>query len=298
MLTEENTPVETIVAAPKKILNYRANEDSIVDFFRQGEVFNFENESYVSLGSFKPSLFGGGGEPKTDIFVRAQNVNTNEIRNITISYKMGNADFIQNKMSKEQAETILGENYLDIIQHAATELKIGSRVFRDIKKETFVLGYRVDIVNKPGSGYYKLVLPYDVLHRIYSGLGLPDLYVNCMVNGEIIPNSGVADYMLIGDKPFYNAQDVADALESMQAYLARKPFVYVAFKALNFQEKKYVENRVEWDGDRPLAFTVNWDIDTEGNLVSNGINLNNIYLNKGNHVGRAFKELYIQNINK
>ena len=83
---------------------------------------------------------------------------------------------------------------------------------------------------------------------------------NASVCGNIIPDSGVANYILM-DESVKTAQEVIDKMIPIQEYVRNHPEIYFACKALNyrtFEEK--------WDGNRPLSVQVDWSAEN-GKLV-------------------------------
>ena len=82
-----------------------------------------------------------------------------------------------------------------------------------------------------------------------------------MVNGRIVRNSGVADYILISDS-VNSAQDVINQMESIWEYIEKHPYIYFACKALNYRTYK-----AKYDGNRPLAVQVAWRVE-DGKLCS------------------------------
>ena len=75
-----------------------------------------------------------------------------------------------------------------------------------------------------------------------------------MVNGNRIPESGVANCILIDDD-YESVDDMISQIVKMDEYLEGHQKIYFACKALNYRslDKKY-------DGNRPLSVYVKWDI--------------------------------------
>lgn len=112
---------------------------------------------------------------------------------------------------------------------------------------------------------------------------------NAMVRGRIIPNSGVADYILISDS-VNSAQDVIEQMIPIKEYVKQYPHIYFACKALNYRTfaQKY-------DGNRPLAVQVEWYIEN-GKLVSNLIFDKPLEMNGTEMANRLFKCMKILEI--
>lgn len=76
---------------------------------------------------------------------------------------------------------------------------------------------------------------------------------NAKVCGQVIENSGVANYILM-DEDVHSAQNVIDKMIPIKEYVKIHPDIYFACKALNY--RTFAE---KWDGDRPLSVQVFWD---------------------------------------
>lgn len=113
-------------------------------------------------------------------------------------------------------------------------------------------------MNKPSgdlSGQIKLNI--SQVYDVYSGRNLPDEKRNAYVNGRIIPESGVAEYILITDS-VNSAQEIIDNMIPISDYVQTNPNIYFACKALNY--RTFAE---KYDGNRPLAVQVDWNIKNE-----------------------------------
>ncbi len=130
----------------------------------------------------------------------------------------------------------------------------------------------------------RLNLTKDQLIDIYSGINLVHEKRNAMINGEIIPNSGVANYMLVGDILNLSAQEVINKLISIEEYVKAGPELFFTFKALNYRS---FAKKIE--GNRSLAVQVIWSIEN-GNLKSD-INFENPLEIKGNELRDRLLEL-------
>ncbi|WP_370751339.1 hypothetical protein [Eubacterium sp.] len=87
---------------------------------------------------------------------------------------------------------------------------------------------------------------------VYAGSNLAEDKRDAMVNGKVIKNSGVANYLLM-DENINSVQDIIDKMIPIKDYVKMHPDIYFACKALNYRSfaKK-------WDGNRPLSVQVNW----------------------------------------
>lgn len=261
-------PNNVIIEKRKINSTFIDHEADIRSLFKVGEDINFEGRDYKILGSFKPHT-DTGGEPKTDIFVKIAD-STGNHKAIKITYKKSNAEFLENKANEDRAKLILGDNYKSIIEDAAANLQISAREFHNEDKASYVLGYRLDIMSVPAAGYHPADLDSEKLKEIYSGVSIEEGKRNAIVDSERVKDSGVADYIVIGDK-FQNAQDVVNSMVNIDDYVETNPKVYIAFKAIN-----YFANDDKWDGNRPLALMVNWSKDVDGKLKGE-LSHNNVY---------------------
>ncbi|WP_313528019.1 hypothetical protein [Anaerotignum sp.] len=263
-------------------------ERNIANLFQLGTCFTLDSITYSVVKVGKPTC--KKGEPKTDIYVLAKSDALVE-REIKISFKKENADFIENKTNAERAEALFGFNWSQIIQAATASIKPAfenKKLIYKVKggkteEGAMTLGWKYELLNKTGgelSGVVKLTR--DQIIDVYAGTHLPDDKRNAMVNGSVIQDSGIANYILINDS-VATAQDVIDNLYSIDEYVDKYPTVYFACKALNY--RTYHD---KYDGDRPLSVYVDWTVEN-GKLKSNLV-FNNPLNIKGTQVADKLKE--------
>ena len=213
------------------------------------------------------------GEPKTDIFIRAARVgNTNKIKDFKISYKKTNADFLENKMNASRAEGIFGLQWAQVLIRATTGIQNKfldkPRIYLEKHKRTeagaITLGWKFELLNC-ASGDLSGEIKLDDAQKIdiYSGRRLPAEKRNAYVDGAVIENSGVADYILNIDC-FGSAQDAIDHLVRIDDF-APKQHIFFACKALNYRT---LHIPPKCDSNRPLAVQVEWFINRVGKLDS------------------------------
>lgn len=247
---------------------YAQSENKIVQLFAPGTKFNYKGKEYTSVMSAKPLVANGKGEGKTDIYILATD-SSNSYQEIKISYKQKNADSYENWVSPDRAKAILGDKWKNVMHESISENKnnfISS--FNDSmganwihKSDSYVLGYAVDIRSQPRKLSSKLDLSHSQKKEIYSGSGLPKEKRNCSVEGRIIPNSGVANHILIADK-VGSAQEAIDSMQSMDEYVkTHKVELYLAYKTVNVHKSK------GWDASkRPLAVMMNYYRKDDGKI--------------------------------
>lgn len=237
---------------------FTQSEKRILSLFEVGSHFIFHQQSYTIILSGKP--MSNKGEPKTDIYVLAKSDADN--LELKISFKKKNADFLENKITDKRAEQILGQNRVKIIQQATTSIKEKFKSHKLIYKNksgrtnkgAITLGWKFEFLNvKSGELSDKIDLTREQVIEVYAGKNLDKDKRDAKVNGETIENSGVANYILVEDRPINTLQEAIDALNTIEEYVAYNPNVYFACKALNYRslDQKY-------DGNRPLSVQVDW----------------------------------------
>ncbi|WP_115437565.1 hypothetical protein [Neisseria polysaccharea] len=267
-------------------------ERDVQSYFEIGQVVRFNGQSWCVQTVGKPTC--GNGEPKTDIYILLKSESSEEIREIKISYKKSNADFVENKIKADRAEIIFGNNWAEIIQSSTTNIRRKfldkNLIFKKSKGRTdngsITLGWKFELVNKlNGELSDKVDLTTEQLLDIYVGNNLDEEKKNASVNGVIIPNSGVANYILIGDE-FSSTEEILDKIVSLDEYVRNNPNIYFACKALNYRsfEDKF-------DGDRPLAVQVKWEV-VNGKLTHELI-FDKPFQCNGNKVAKQLKQCLI-----
>lgn len=240
-------------------------ERRILAFMAEGTEFVFQEKKYRVILSGKPTCHKG--EPKTDIYILAESASDRV--EIKISYKKENADFIENKMSAERAEQLFGEDWANIIEQSTTAISsrfeermlIYKNKFKRTEKGAITLGWKFELLNKnSGDLSGKMLLTEEQVIDVYAGGNLSDDKRNAMVAGQVVENSGVANYILM-DEDVHSAQDVIDKMVPIEKYVQMHPDIFFACKALNY--RTFAE---KWDGDRPLSVQVYWNAD-ENRLV-------------------------------
>lgn len=232
-------------------------ERRILAFMSVGTEFVFEDKEYKVILSGKPTC--QKGEPKTDIYILAESV-TDKVE-IKISYKKENADFIENKMGSERAEQLFGDVWPEVIEQSTTAIRdrfaermlIYKNKAGRVEKGSITIGWKFELLNKSGGDLSgKMLLTDDQVVDVYAGSNLSDDKRNATVNGKVIENSGIANYILM-DESVNSAQEVIDKMIPIKDYVMMHPEIYFACKALNYRTfaKK-------WDGNRPLSVQVEW----------------------------------------
>lgn len=244
--------------------NFSNSERHILNLLRSDLQFTYNGQDFTILESDKPTC--RSGEPKTDIYVSAE-TDKHHREEFKISFKQSNADFLENKINHERAEQLFGSEWMKIISDAITPLKNNfstkSLIYKSKHGRTeagsITLGWKFELLNVlSGKLSGNMNLSRKQLIDVYAGSNLSYDKKNSTVNGKIIPNSGVANYMLFEDVSINTTQSVFDNLVPITKYVDQHPNIYFACKALNYRtfSQKY-------DGDRPLAVYVDWSIDND-----------------------------------
>lgn len=247
-------------------LEFGIEEHRILDLFKTDKTFEFEGQKYKIIFSGKPTC--NKGEPKTDIYVRADS--STYKREFKISFKKANADFLENKINSDRASQLFGRNWADIIKKSTMQLKdsfinkplIFKNKYGKTEEGSITLGWKFELLNVlSGQLSNKMKLTKKQVIDVYAGTNLEPNKKDANINGEIIKNSGIANYILIEDMPIKTLQDAINNLVTIEEYVNKNPDIYFACKALNY--RTYVE---KYDGDRPLAVYVNWYVNRNKKL--------------------------------
>ena len=267
--------------------DYIEAEEIIRRFFEPGTKFVYDNKEYTVMMSGKPKPKKGKGEPKTDIYIQAESDSDELV--IRLSYKKRNADFLENKMGSERAEQIFGQEWKNIVEESTRKI---SEIFQSVpllyhdakgrtEEGSMTLGWRYELFNKPQGDLSGLVenMTCEQVYEVYAGEKLEERKRDARINGIIVPNSGIAEYILVEDN-ISSTQEVIDKMVPIREYINEHPDVYFGCKALNYRTKK---KKIE--GNRALSVQVDWhvtsdvleaDIEFSRPLTRNGKEMKNI----------------------
>lgn len=267
---------------------FSAIEQNFIQLVNKTQSFTYEGVQYDVDGAWKPSPKGvHTGECKTDVFIK-----TKQDRAFKISIKKTNADFLENKMSYERALQIFGADADGILQNSTSLISaefiehplICISKYKRTEEKTIMLGWKFELMNKrSGEKSGQLVLTDQQKINVYSGTNLEEQKKNALVDGEVINNSGVAEFILEIDDVTQPLQQYIDQLENINDYAPRQN-IYFACKALNYRS---IPNK--WDGDRPLAVYVDWKLHN-GKLTSE-VKFQRPLQTKGNEIGNNVKDI-------
>lgn len=244
-------------------------ERFIIELFEAEKEFVFEGErlKILEIGKPRPAK----GECKTDVYILALNETTGEKREIKISIKQSDADFLENKMTIERAAEIFGPQAKDILVKSIKSVEetfledflVYFEKHAKTEKKCIKIGWKFEFINKPGgkrSG--KIELTREQKIDVYSGSNLNIEKKNSKVGGKVIVNSGVANYIL---EVCGSTRDLNHYIQNMwdiEDY-ASKQDVFFACKAINYRAQKN-----KWDGNRPLSVYIDWGLEN-GKITAN-----------------------------
>lgn len=279
---------------------YGKLEKKVLDLFEVGSVFEYQNKKFKVLLSDKPR--SSAGEPKTDAFIKAQEVNNeNNIITLKISCKLKKEnEFQENKIKAERAQEIWGNDWKEVIRNAAisndenfrqTEVYFPEGSSRT-KETMFTNGWKVEITNKYRTLSYPLEFSeQEVRDIIYKGLTLDRSKKDSKVSGQVIKDSGVAEYILVSTpEELHKPEDVLKNMQLIDDYHIVPH--YIVFTANNF---RVLKNKS--DGNRPLAVQVFWEVDkTDDTKMEYSINYSNPL--DPNYSGKKIAEKTLNEISK
>lgn len=264
---------------------FSQTEKNLINLINSTSQFTWNDCIYDVIKASKPAT--SRGECKTDVFIKTLQ------GNFKISIKQSNADFLENKISYERARQIFGDDTDSILRNSIGTIE---QSFQDhplicfkkkgkTEEKTILLGWKFELLNKIGgdkSGVLQLTDEQKL--NIYSGHLLSSDKRDASVDGQVIADSGVADYILeIDEVSGHDLQFYINKLKPIRDF-SRQQTIYFACKALNY--RSLVD---KWDGDRPLAVYVDWYLH-QGELKSS-ICYDQPLQVKGNVVGNSVREI-------
>lgn len=240
--------------------NYGELEQHIIKTFKDEGKFVFKDVEYKVLIADKPRP--ASGECKTDVFVLGEDNCGNKIQ-LKISAKLEDVNEFQgNKYKSETTEAIFGENWAAIVLKAANSIKnrfeerplIYASGKGKTKPNSITLGWKLEIASKPRNLSVEVPLSEkEIRDFVYKGTSQAISKKNATVAGNIIENSGIAEYLLVSCiKNIKSTNDIICNLRLIDEIDFEK--TYLIFTANNYrtQEKKA-------DGKRSLAVCIRWN---------------------------------------
>lgn len=270
--------------------NYGETERHLVRLFTEAKVFTYKGVKYEIqiIGKPRPSK----GECKTDIYILCKDDLKNNIE-FKISIKQSDADFLENKMTYDRALEIFGDDTDEILSESILKIKQGFEKeplinfskFKRTEANCIKIGWKFELLNKPGGDKSsELILNNDQKIDVYSGSNLNASKRHCKVDGKIIENSGVANFIIVVDNIVEDLTYYLNKLEDINSYAVEQR-IYFACKALNYRV-----DANKWDGDRPLSVYCDWSLNADNNMEAEIIFDKPLQV-KGNVIGNNIRNL-------
>lgn len=241
--------------------NYSGLEQHVINAFNNCENLVWKGKTYSEIRAFKPTT--SSGECRTDTYVSLMD-SGREVEAIKISIKKNDAEFMANKLTAQDAESLLGLDWSAILKNSINSIRnefLNKEVFYLKSKGGktdiyFTLGWKLEIANKPRRLSAPLALSKkEIADKIFRGTGQPDYRKNAFINGHLVLNSGIADYLLEGStNSFRDAQSILNSLQDLSNYTPGD--IYLIFTANNYRIKA---NKA--DGPRTLAVCLAWEVE-------------------------------------
>lgn len=244
--------------------DYNKYEFHIINLFNQCKNLTWKGKVFNKISACKPRSQGGGGEPKTDVYIFLESDQHEHKEEIKISLKQNNSEFLANKLTAVVAEDLLGSDWSNIIQTSVNSIKqdfLQTKIVY-LKEQNgredayFTLGWKLEVTNKPRKLSSKLDLPSSqIVDIIYRGMNQPINKKNAIVFDNAKNNSGVAEYLLEGHILLHsNVETVIKDLKCLDGYIPND--IYLVFTANNY---RLLADKA--DGPRALAVAIKWNID-------------------------------------
>lgn len=269
-------------------------ENLLLKKFAVKSSFYFNNELFEIILSDKPRPQLSGGECKTDLYILGKS--KEQLKEFKISIKLPSADFLENKISKERADGIFGQDWKNIITQLSNSIKDNFYSTKLIKHKTdssftITLGWKIEgFDNTSGRLAVNWPLSHSQKIEILSGKSLDPLKKNAIVCGNQVTDSGVANFMLVADEMYIKSNtldEIVSKFNDIDIYASKISNMNFRFTALNYRSDKD-----KWDGPRPLAVYIDWNIE-KGMLVEKLI-LDDPLNKKGNELGNNLRDLLVE----
>ena len=228
------------------------------------KTFELNSSKYKIIQLSKPTVSGGGGETKTDIYIKAKNRSNGNEEEIKISYKRQSFSFVENKIKSHRAEAIYGKEWSEIICEQINEIRDNFLVKPLIyfestghtERGSFTLGWRYEMEHN-GKRKLQVKVKQDIAAQVWKNKGAQARYRDGIVDGEKIPFSGMPNFCLtIEPDDVKTADDVFRNLVSMDELIQTHGNITAAFLAQNYRSHKQKQE----GNKRHLGVWINWKI--------------------------------------
>ena len=228
------------------------------------KTFELNSSKYKIIQLSKPTVSGGGGETKTDIYIKAKNRSNGNEEEIKISYKRQSFSFVENKIKSHRAEAIYGKEWSEIICEQINEIRdnflakplIYFESTGHTERGSFTLGWRYEMEHN-GKRKLQVKVKQDIAAQVWKNKGAQARYRDGIVDGEKIPFSGMPNFCLtIEPDDVKTADDIFRNLVSMDELIQTHGNITAAFLAQNYRSHK----KKQEGNTRDLGVWINWKI--------------------------------------
>lgn len=238
---------------------YGLLEDKVIEIFQNEKSFTYRGVCYKVLKVGKPRT--SSGECKTDVYVLGQCSKGSNIElKISIKTRSSN-EFQENKVTAPKMEAYFGIDWEKTVIQASKSLcnefenrpLIYVTKHHPVKPDSITLGWKLEIASKPRSLSAPIPLTdKEIRDYVYKGTNQPIEKKNASVNGEMIINSGIAEFLLVTEiDELKCTSDVINQMELIDE--AKISPTHLIFTANNYRTREDSA-----DGPRPLAVFVKW----------------------------------------
>ena len=252
----------------KRLFDHKMADDGaeirIRNVLKKIKTFQLNSSEYEIIQLSKPTVSGGGGETKTDIYIKAKNKSSNKQEEIKISYKKPSFSFVENKIKSHRAEAIYGNNWSKIIKEQIDEIRdnfLGKPLVYfekngRIEKGSITLGWRYEMEHA-GSRLLGVKIKQNIAAQVWENKGAQVQYRDGIVDGKQIPLSGMPNFCLTVEPENVNtADDVFEHLVSMKELIQTHGNITAAFLAQNYRSHKQKQE----GNRRHLGVWIKWKI--------------------------------------
>jgi len=266
-------------------ISAQENEELLIELFSPGTIFVFDEIEYESKICAKPRAQGGGGEPITDVFLKAkptkEDVDDLELK---ISLKKIGWEFIKNHMQIGDFEDvffaesdIMIQNYLNRARELVREMPVidlggGTRkIIQKMGDGAITLGWEMMITNR-SRGLSFGILENQFVREAILGEHIEDRRRHAVVNDNIIHDSGIPTYVLemnLNEHTTY--EDVFQTMITSEEFITRhQNDLHVILKANNYRSLSNKTSSGRCDNQRYLFIQNKWSVDNnclKGELI-------------------------------
>ena len=225
-----------------------------------GEEFEYSGHRYKVIQCSKPS-----GETKTDFFIVAKNTDKGgDSKVFKISYKKHSYTFVENKVQRDRIEKIFGSDWNNIIQ---SQISTKSARFKKhplikVERKKIAIGWRYEIEQADRTKSCRTLsapIEQDIASRVIWGEHVGNERRDAKVDGKVIPNSGIPDYIVIADpKELPTWQAFFNKLEDIKEYAHKHNEMQASFLTQNWRWSQSKEEWVTEGTSRDFAVWVKW----------------------------------------